>query len=59
MMNSKAFELSLEQQFQLQCLQQEYQGLGKDDVINHLLETMQQLMLRDNLIRDCMKNAPL
>ena len=59
MMNSKAFELSLEQQFQLQCLQQEYQGLGKDDVINHLLDTMQQLMLRDNLIRDCMKNAPL
>ena len=59
MMNSKAFELSLEQQFQLQCLQQEYQGLDKDDVISHLLDTMEQLMVRDNLIRDCMKKAPL
>ncbi|MFM7189923.1 MAG: NblA/ycf18 family protein [Microcystaceae cyanobacterium] len=57
-MDSKAFELSLEQQFQLQCLHQEFHGLERDDVINHLLETMQQLMVRDNLIRDCMKKAP-
>jgi hypothetical protein len=57
MMNSNAFELSLEQQFQLQCLQQEYQGLDRDAVINHLLDAMQQLMVRDNLIRDLMKKS--
>ncbi|BFM39869.1 photosystem I reaction center subunit X [Synechocystis sp. LKSZ1] len=57
MMNSNAFELSLEQQFQLQCLQQEYQDLDRDAVINHLLDAMQQLMVRDNLIRDLMKKS--
>jgi 20S proteasome alpha/beta subunit len=59
MMNIRAFELSLEQQFQLQCLQQEYQGLEREDVINHLLDAMQQLMDRDNSIRDLIKRAPL
>jgi hypothetical protein len=49
----------MEQQFQLQCLQQEYQGLEREDVIDHLLDTMQQLMARDNSIRDLMKKAPL
>ena len=52
MMNLQVFELSMEQQFQLQCLQQEYQGLEREDVIDHLLDTMQQLMARDNSIRD-------
>jgi hypothetical protein len=56
-MNTKIFELTLEQQFELRCLQQEFQGLNRDQVINYLLETMQQLMIRDNLIRDLMKKA--
>ena len=59
MMNLQVFELSMEQQFQPQCLQHEYQGLEREDVIDHLLDTMQQLMARDNSIRDLMKKAPL
>ncbi|MDJ0580648.1 MAG: NblA/ycf18 family protein [Crocosphaera sp.] len=55
-MDAKAFELSLEQQFQLQCLQKEFQDLERDQVIDYLVETMQQIMARDNLIRDLMKN---
>lgn len=55
-MDANAFELSLEQQFQLQCLQQEFQGLERDQVIDYLIDTMQQIMARDNLIRDLMKN---
>ncbi|MEL4898296.1 photosystem I reaction center subunit X [Crocosphaera sp. Alani8] len=58
-MDAKAFELSLEQQFQLQCLQQEFQDLGREQVIDYLLDTMQQIMARDNLIRDLMKNELL
>ncbi|MEM8779322.1 MAG: NblA/ycf18 family protein [Cyanobacteria bacterium P01_G01_bin.49] len=57
MMDAKVFELSLEQQFELQCLQQEFQDLERDQVINYLLDTMQQIMARDNLIRDLMKNS--
>lgn len=56
-MDANIFELSLEQQFELQCLQKEFQGLEREQVINYLLDTMQQLMMRDNLIRDLMKNS--
>ncbi|EAZ89698.1 photosystem I reaction center subunit X [Crocosphaera chwakensis] len=55
-MDANTFELSLEQQFQLQCLQQEFQDLEREQVIDYLLDTMQQIMARDNLIRDLMKN---
>ena len=58
-MDAKVFELSLEQKFQLQCLQQEFQDLERDEVINYLIDTMQQIMARDNLIRDLMKNELL
>ncbi len=56
-MDAKVFELSIEQQFKLQCLQQEFQDLEREQVINYLLDTMQQIMARDNLIRDLMKNS--
>ncbi|MEA5508672.1 NblA/ycf18 family protein [Crocosphaera sp. UHCC 0190] len=56
-MDATVFELSLEQQFELQCLQQEFQNLEREQVINYLLDTMQQIMARDNLIRDLMKNS--
>ncbi|MEY2985017.1 MAG: Phycobilisome degradation protein NblA [Cyanobacteriota bacterium] len=57
MMNNDAFNLSVEQKFQLQCLQQEYQDLDREQTVNFLLETMQQIMVRDNLIRDLMKKS--
>lgn len=57
MMTNDAFTLSMEQKFQLQCLQQEYQGLDREQTVNFLLETMQQIMVRDNLIRDLMKKS--
>ncbi|HAC63819.1 MAG TPA: photosystem I reaction center subunit X [Cyanothece sp. UBA12306] len=56
-MDANIFELSLEQKFELQCLQQEFQDLEHDQVIGYLLDTMQQLMMRDNHIRDLMKNS--
>lgn len=58
-MDAKVFELSIEQQFKLQCLQQEFQDLEREQVINYLLDTMQQIMARDNLIRDLMKDSLL
>lgn len=57
MMNNDAFNLSIEQMFQLQCLQQEYQDMDREQTVNFLLETMQQIMVRDNLIRDLMKKS--
>ena len=57
MMDSKVFELSLEQQFKLEQLKQEFQDLNKDEIIKYLIDTMEQIMMRDNLIRDLMKSS--
>jgi hypothetical protein len=57
MLNQNAFELSMEQQFQLHCLQQEFQSLDRDTIVEQLLDAMQQIMGRDNLIRDLMKKS--
>ena len=52
MIKKDTLDLTLEQKFQLQCLQQEYQDLDHDQIIHSLLETMQQIMIRDNTIRN-------
>jgi hypothetical protein len=56
-MDTNTFQLSLEQQFELQCIQHESQNWEQEQIINYLLESMQQLMVKDNLIRDLMKKA--
>jgi hypothetical protein len=58
-MDIKMFELTLEQMFELQCLQYEFQGLEREQVISYLVDTMEQLMVKDNLIRDLMKRTVL
>ena len=57
MIKKDTLDLTLEQKFQLQCLQQEYQDLDHDQIIRSLLETMQQIMIRDNTIRNLMKKS--
>jgi Phycobilisome degradation protein nblA len=56
-MDPKAFELSLEQQFEFQKLQYEFRDLDRGQITQYLLEIAQQLMIKDNLIRDLVKKA--
>ena len=56
-MDPKAFELSLEQQFEFQKLQYEFRDLDRNQITQYLLEVAQQLMIKDNLIRDLVKKA--
>lgn len=56
-MNPESFQLSLEQQFEIQRLQHEYAELDDATVVDSLLETMYQLMVRDNQIRDLMRRS--
>ncbi|MDX2215911.1 MAG: NblA/ycf18 family protein [Oculatellaceae cyanobacterium bins.114] len=56
-MDPKAFELTMEQQFEFQRLQFEFQDLDHNQVIYQLMEAAQQLMIKDNLIRDLLKKA--
>ena len=57
MMNVNMFHLSLEQQFELQCLQKEFQDWERDQIVVHLLDSMKQLMVKDNMIRDLIKRS--
>ncbi len=57
MLDSSFFELSLEQQFEMRRLHQELQDLDRDQALEMLLQTAEQLMLKDNMIRDLMKKT--
>jgi Phycobilisome degradation protein nblA len=58
-MNPESFQLSMEQQFTMQRLRQDTEHLDDDSVIDSLLDTMYQLMVRDNLIRDLVRKSML
>jgi len=56
-MNFMSLNLTLEQQFEFRRMQSEFEELDREQAIDFLLQTAQQLMIRDNLIRDLMKRA--
>jgi hypothetical protein len=56
-MNPQAFELSLEQQFEVRRIQTETQTMSYDQALDLLLKVTQLLMVKDNLIRDLTKRA--
>ncbi len=49
--------LSIEQQFKLKVLQEQVQGLSKEQAQEYLLEMFRQMMVKDNLVKDLLKNA--
>ena len=50
-----AFQLTLEQQFKLEALKNEVKTLSKEQAQEYLFETFRQLMIKDNLMRQIMK----
>jgi hypothetical protein len=58
-MNSSSFELSLEQQFEMRRLQEDMEGMNREQAIELLLQVAELLMLRDNVIRDLMRQVDL
>jgi hypothetical protein len=58
-MNPSMFELTLEQQFQVERVRHEAEGLPRDEVLTLLLDVSKLLMLKDNVIRDLMKQSLL
>jgi len=58
-MDPTAFELSLEQQFQIRRMQDAAEGMSREQALDLLLQASRQLMIKDNLIRDLLKKAPL
>lgn len=53
----KSNSLSLEQQFKLQVLQEQVKTLSKEQAQEFLLELFRQMMVKDNLVKQLLKNA--
>lgn len=49
--------LSLEQQFKLQLLKEQVKQLTQDQAQEYLIEVFRQMMVKDNLMKQILKNA--
>ncbi|KPQ37775.1 MAG: Phycobilisome degradation protein nblA [Phormidesmis priestleyi Ana] len=49
--------LSMEQQFKLQVLKDQVQGLSLEQAQDYVVEVMRQMMVKDNLVKHLLKNA--
>lgn len=56
-MDGNTFDLSLEQQFEMQRVRTDAQIMSHDQVLENLLEVSRLIMLKDNLIRDLMRRS--
>lgn len=54
-MDSKSFELTLEQQFEIRRMQMEVQGMSREQALDLLLQASRLLMLKDNIVRHLLK----
>lgn len=50
-------QLSLEQKFKLKVLHEQVQSLSKEEAQDYLLEMFRQMMVKDNLVKNLLKNA--
>ncbi|MBW4601340.1 MAG: NblA/ycf18 family protein [Calothrix sp. FI2-JRJ7] len=58
-MDTTMFELSLEQQFQMRLMQESAQDLTREQMLDILMQTSRMLMVKDNIIRNLVKNGTL
>jgi hypothetical protein len=58
-MEPSAFELTLEQQFEMRRMQDAAQNMSREQALEMLIQASKLLMLKDNVIRDLLKQAPL
>lgn len=49
--------LSLEQKFKLQVLQEQVKKLTREQAQEFLIELFRQMMVKDNLVKQLLKNA--
>jgi Phycobilisome degradation protein nblA len=58
-MDTTMFELSLEQQFQMRLMQESAQDLTREQMLDILMQTSRMLMVKDNIIRNLVKNGTI
>ncbi|MEB3179025.1 MAG: NblA/ycf18 family protein [Nostocaceae cyanobacterium] len=50
-------ELTVEQQFRLQTMKQQVAGLTREQAQEYLLEVLRQMMVKDNLVKQLLKQS--
>jgi hypothetical protein len=50
-------QLTLEQQFKLKVLQEQVKELSKEQAQEYLMEVFRQMMVKDNLVKQLLKQA--
>lgn len=58
-MDTSAFELTLEQQFQMRLMEESAHNLSREEMQDLLIQTARILMVKDNVIRSMIKHCPL
>jgi Phycobilisome degradation protein nblA len=58
-MDRSAFELTLEQQFQMKLMEDSAQRMSREQMQDTLIQAARLLMFKDNVIRDLIKGCPL
>ncbi|NKB17110.1 MAG: photosystem I reaction center subunit XII [Pseudanabaena sp. CRU_2_10] len=58
-MSNSSYELTLEQEFQFRLFEQQTQKINLEQAQDLLLQTMRLLMVKDNVIRDLVKDCQL
>lgn len=53
---NQSFQLSLEQEFQLRLVEESVHEISHPEALSLLVEISRLLMIKDNVIRDLMKN---
>ncbi len=49
--------LSLEQQFKLEVLKDQVKALSQEQAQSYLIEVFRQMMVKDNVVKQLMRNA--
>lgn len=50
-------ELTIEQQFRLQTLREQVKTLSREEAQKFLLEVLQQMMVKDNMVKHLLKSV--
>jgi hypothetical protein len=58
-MDSSSFQLTLEQQFQMRLMEESAQRMSREQMQDILIQTARLLMLKDNVIRDLLRNCSI
>ncbi|BAZ39205.1 phycobilisome degradation protein NblA [Calothrix sp. NIES-4101] len=56
-MDTNAFQLSLEQQFQMRLMEQSAESLTREQLLDVVIQTSRLLMIKDNVIRGLVKES--